>query len=79
MMTAYILAKIETGNEMQIFEKIKQLPEIRKAVATFGIYDLVIEVALDNIEGLDEFIFTKLRKIPGIAETVSMITSKVIV
>jgi DNA-binding Lrp family transcriptional regulator len=79
MITAYILAKIETGKEEEIFRRIKGLSEVKKAAATFGTYDMVIETAFQNIESLDEFIFAKLRKIPGIAETVSIITSKVIV
>lgn len=79
MITAYILARIQTGKEDEIFKGIKGLSEVKKAAATFGAYDVVIETAFDNIESLDEFIFAKLRKIPGIVETISMITSKSIV
>lgn len=79
MATAYILAKMETGREEEIFSKLKQLTEVKKATATFGVYDIVMEVAFENVESLDEFIFTKLRKIAGITETVSMLTAKAIV
>jgi DNA-binding Lrp family transcriptional regulator len=79
MIKAYILAKIETGKEEDIFKNLKKLREIKKAAATFGVYDLIIEVTLESVEKLDEFIFTKLRKIQGITETMSLITSKTIV
>jgi len=79
MVTAYVLAKIEAGKEEEIFKRIRGLSEVKKAAATFGTYDMVIETTFENIEELDEFIFAKLRKIPGMKETISMITSKVIV
>lgn len=79
MIAAYILAKIETEKEEEIFRRIRELSEVRKATATFGVYDLVIEVAFERIEDFDEFLFTKIRSIQGIKETVSMLGAKIIV
>jgi DNA-binding Lrp family transcriptional regulator len=76
LISAYILAKIETGREEEIFKRLKALSDVKRAAATFGVYDLVVEVEFEAIEDLDEFIFTKLRKISGITETVSVIVSK---
>ena len=70
MIKAYILAKIQTGEEEAIFRSLKKLHEIKRAAATFRIYDLAIEVNPESIEKLDDFIFTKLRKIQGITETI---------
>ena len=79
MITVYILAKLEAGKEEEVFKNVKALPEVKKAAATLGTYDMVIETSFETMEELDEFIFMKLRRIAGIVETVSMITSKVIV
>lgn len=79
MVMAYILAKIEAGKEDEIYEKIRALPEVKRAAFTFGVYDVVVAVEFDRVEGLDEFLFAKLRKVPGIVETISMIVSKEIV
>lgn len=79
MVMAYILAKIEAGREDEIFERIKALSDVRRAALTFGVYDMVIVVEFGRVEDLDEFLFAKLRKIPGIVETISMIVSKEIV
>ena len=72
MVTAYVLAKVGAGKE-EVLEKVKKLPGIRSAVSTLGPYDLHIEVAFTTIEKLDEFIYDKMRRIPGITETVTMI------
>jgi DNA-binding Lrp family transcriptional regulator len=79
MVMAYILAKIEAGSEDKIFEKIKALSDVKSAAFTFGVYDIVVVVEFRKVEDLDEFLFAKLRKIPGIVETISMIVSKEIV
>jgi DNA-binding Lrp family transcriptional regulator len=79
MVVAYILAKIEAGSEDEIFKGIKALSEVKRAAFTFGVYDVVVVVEFGRVEDLDEFLFAKLRKIPGIVETISMIVSKEIV
>jgi DNA-binding Lrp family transcriptional regulator len=79
MVMAYILAKIEAGREEEIFEGIRGLREVKRAAATFGVYDVVVVVEFERVEDLDEFLFAKLRKIPGIVETISMIVSQQIV
>ena len=72
MVTAYILAKVETGKE-EVLEKVNKLPGIRSAVSTLGPYDLHVEVTFATKESLDEFIYDKIRRIPGITETVTLI------
>jgi len=79
LVLAYILAKIEAGKDKEVFYEIKKLKGVRRASATYGIYDLIIEVESKNIEDLDEFVFDKLRKMSGVKETVTVIASKTIV
>jgi len=79
LVLAYILAKMEAGKDEEIFEKIKELREIKEASATYGIYDLLIKVSFEKVEELDSFIFDVVRRIPGVKETVTMIAAKNIV
>jgi DNA-binding Lrp family transcriptional regulator len=76
---AYVLAKIEAGRDKEVFNEIKKLDGIRKANATYGIYDLHIEANFDTVEELDAFVFDRVRKIPGVKETVTMIASETLV
>ncbi|MGQ9565992.1 MAG: Lrp/AsnC ligand binding domain-containing protein [Candidatus Bathyarchaeales archaeon] len=73
------MVKLESGKERTVFDKVKMLSGVKRAAATFGAYDMILEVSFDNIEDLDEFIFVKLRRISGITDTMSIIMSKVIV
>jgi len=76
LVTAYILAKVEAGKDEEVLQAAQSLPGVRQTTPTYGVYDLHIEVAFDNIEKLDEFIFNKIRKIPGVKETVTLIAFK---
>ncbi len=76
MTIAYVLAKVEAGRDAQVLEEAQRIPGVKKAVATYGVYDLHVEVAFDTMEELDRFIFDKIRKIPGIRETVTLVAFK---
>jgi DNA-binding Lrp family transcriptional regulator len=78
LVSAYILANVETGADRKVFRDIKKLPGVNKVSMTFGTYDLCIEVNFKTMEELDEFVFDKLRKIPKIRETVTVICSETI-
>ncbi len=79
MVQAYILVKVEAGKDEETFAEIAKLSNISKANSTYGIYDLVISVKFLKIEELDDFVFNKVRKIPGVKETATIIISKVII
>jgi DNA-binding Lrp family transcriptional regulator len=76
LVIAYILAKIEAGKDEEVLQAAQSLLGVKQATPTYGVYDLHIEVTFDNIERLDEFIFNKIRRIPGVKETVTLIAFK---
>jgi DNA-binding Lrp family transcriptional regulator len=75
---AYVLAKIEAGRDKEVLKQIKSINGVRKASATYGTYDLFVDVTFESIEELDEFVFNKLRKILEVKETVTVICSETI-
>ncbi len=78
MIFVYILAKIEAGTENKILDSLKNTSQISKASLTYGIYDLCVEAQFKTMEELDNFVINVMRKIPGIKETVTLITSRAI-
>jgi len=71
-----VLAKVEAGKDAEISAETKKIPGVRQVIPTYGVYDLHVEVSFDTMEELDRFIFDKIRKIPGIKETVTLVASK---
>ncbi len=78
MIFVYILAKIEAGTENKILESLKNTNQVGKASLTYGIYDLCVEAQVKTMEELDDFVVNVMRKIPGIKETVTLVTSRAI-
>ena len=74
----YVLAKIEAGTEDKILDLLRNTRQIGKASLTFGIYDLCVEAQFKTMEELDNFVVNTMRKIPGIQETVTLITSRAV-
>ena len=69
MVSAYILAKIEAEKDNEAIQKIKKIEGVYKATATYGTYDVVLEVDFESIDQLDDFAFDKIRKISSVKET----------
>jgi len=76
MTVAYVLAKVEAGKDQEVLMETKKIPGVKQAVPTYGVYDLHVEVSFDTMEDLDKFIFDKIRRIPGVKETVTLVAFK---
>ena len=76
MISVYVLGKIEPGTENAVLNSLKSINQVRKASLTYGIYDLCIEARFKSLEELDDFVFNVVRKIPGIKETATLVTSR---
>jgi DNA-binding Lrp family transcriptional regulator len=74
---AYILAKVEAGKDQEVLKEVKMMPGVRQATATYGVYDLHVEVSFETMEELDKFIFDGIRRISGIKETVTLTALRV--
>ena len=77
MTVAYVLAKVEAGQDQQILKEVKKMAGVKQATPTYGVYDLHVEVSFEKMEELDKFIFEQIRRIPGIKETATLIAFKV--
>ncbi|ASJ11319.1 AsnC family transcriptional regulator [Thermococcus sp. P6] len=73
MVTAFILMVTAAGKEREVMEKLLAMPEVKEAHVVYGEYDVVIKVETDTLKALDQFITEKIRKMPEIQMTSTMI------
>lgn len=73
MVIAFIFATTKTGKEAEVLEKVKHLREIKEAYNVYGDYDVFIKVEANDLDQLNEFLVTKIRNIPEISMTTTMI------
>ena len=73
MVVSYTLARVQPAKDVQVYYKVRDLPEVEEVITTYGEYDIIIKVKVDSLEKLDEFVFHKLRTIEGVEATTTLI------
>jgi DNA-binding Lrp family transcriptional regulator len=73
---AYIMMNIKSGSEDQVCESLTEYQEVEEVAVIYGEYDAVIKVKTSDMKTLDTFIIKKLRSIPNIFLTATMLIAK---
>lgn len=73
---AYILFKVSSGAEREVCQKIVDLDEVLVTGIIYGEYDLVAKVSVPSLEALEEFIAERIRTVPNILVTSTMIIAR---
>ncbi|MFH2111881.1 MAG: Lrp/AsnC ligand binding domain-containing protein [Candidatus Bathyarchaeota archaeon] len=72
-MISYTLARVQPAKDLMVYNKIKELAEVKEVITTYGEYDIIIKVEVESLEHLDDFVFSKLRTIDGVEATTTLI------
>ena len=73
---AYILITMHSGSEKEVLKRISNFKEIIEANLVVGEYDAVVKVRVEDISELDKFLTDKLRALPDVFLTTTMIITK---
>ena len=73
MPSAIVLINAEIGSEEEVFEEVSKIPEVSQAYIVYGVYDIIANVDAKSMEELKEIIATKIRKLPKVRSTLTMI------
>jgi len=73
---AYVLITVQSGGEKEVLKRISNLKEIIEANLVVGEYDAIVKVKVENISELDTFLTDKLRSLPDVFLTTTMIITQ---
>lgn len=73
MVTAFVLVLTTAGKERDTLEKLKEIPEVKEAYVVYGEYDLLLKVEAETLKALDDVIMGKIRKLPEVQLTSTLI------
>ena len=73
MPTGNILVNCTLGSEEKIINEITKLPDVKEVRGTYGVHDIFVKVSSENTEAMNHTITNKIRKIPGITSTVTLV------
>ena len=69
-----MLISCEIGEEQSLYSKLKEIPEIKNCLITYGSYDIVAEFITDTSAQMNEIISSKIRKFEKIRSTITLRT-----
>ena len=75
-MKAYIMMNVNTGSEDEVCDELVKFEEVEEVATIYGEYDAVVKVRASDMDHLDHFILKKLRGIPNIFLTATMLIVK---
>ena len=73
---AYVLFKVSSGSERDVCKKLVEFDEVVHADIIFGEYDVVAKIETPELFNLEEFISLKVRNVPNVLVTSTMIVSR---
>lgn len=76
MVQAYILFKVSSGAERTVCQKIAGFDEVLVTGIIFGDYDIIARISVPDLQALEEFLAEKIRKVPSILLTSTMIIAR---
>ncbi|MEM2875736.1 MAG: Lrp/AsnC ligand binding domain-containing protein [Candidatus Bathyarchaeia archaeon] len=73
---AYILVTLTPGSERKVCKKIAENDEVAEISELYGEYDAILKVVVSDLKELDTFITDKVRSLPDVYLTSTMIVAK---
>lgn len=72
MEKAYVLISCDVGEEHTVYEKLKEIPEIKDCIITYGSYDIVAKFETSTLDEMNQSISSKIRKLEKIRSTITL-------
>ena len=72
MKKAFVLISCDLGKEEDTLIALRTMNQIKEAHGTWGAYDIIAEVESETAESLRETITWKIRKMPAIRATLTL-------
>jgi DNA-binding Lrp family transcriptional regulator len=73
---AYVLITVKSGSEREFVKQISKFDEVVEANLVIGENDIVIKIKVKNISQIDQFLTDKLRVLPDVFLTTTMIITE---
>lgn len=77
MITGVVLIRLSSGKEKSALAKIKDTPGVSHVSAVYGRWDLVCDIEADDLPTMTNVVVTKLRSIPGVHSTETLVTTAI--
>ena len=73
---AYILFKVNSGMEKEVSKQLAELDEVQEASITYGEYDVIAKINVNDLHLLEDFLADKIRSVQSVVLTSTMIIAQ---
>jgi DNA-binding Lrp family transcriptional regulator len=73
--TTCVMINCESGSENTILDVLRTIPGVKESMRTSGSYDILAIIESNTVEALKEIIENKIRTIPKIRTTTTLVIS----
>ena len=73
---AYVLVTLKSGSEKDVLKKVSSFEEVIEIDLLYGEFDAIVKVRFEELSQLDEFLTDKLRILPDVFMTTTMIVAR---
>ncbi len=74
METLYLLVETEVGRLEEVLRRIQAISNVTEVQAVTGPFDLIVKVQAEHINAALDVVVHKIRRIPGIKSTETLVT-----
>lgn len=74
MIKAYVLVVTNPGATRDVVSAISQIPGVVELHEVMGPYDIVVELEVESLRDVPPILSDKIRSVPGIESTTSLVT-----
>ena len=76
-MKTFVLCKLEPGKEQETVRAVRSLDGVVEVYMVFGGWDMILAAEADTIDKLSSLIVSRIRSVPGIAATETLVTTAI--
>ena len=76
-MRAYVLVKVTTGQEQPVMEALQGIASLEEIHFLFGEWDYILSIEATDTQTLSRLITQRIRRVPGVVQTVTMLEAPV--
>jgi DNA-binding Lrp family transcriptional regulator len=73
---AYVLVTMKSGSEKEVLKRVSSFDEAIEVNLVYGEYDALVKVRVEELPQLDKFLTDKLRALPDVFLTTTLIVAK---
>jgi DNA-binding Lrp family transcriptional regulator len=76
MPSAVVLINCEVGSETSVVDQVCAVEGVEKVYLVYGVFDIVALITSATMDGLEGALMRKIRTIPGVKRTMTLMISR---